>query len=66
MLLTGVLSALYLGGFERVYMHVDRVPTGPWWESLKKEKITVLKLQKPNFVYQQKVLGITHFSDISR
>ena len=66
MLLTGVLSALYLGGFQHVYIHVDREPTGRWWQSLKTENITVLTLQRPNFVYQQKLLLITHFSDVSR
>ena len=66
MSLTGVLSTLYLGGFERVYIHVDREPKGRWWQSLKTENITVLKLHKPNYVYQQKLLGITHFSDVSR
>ncbi|KAL8604448.1 hypothetical protein ACOMHN_042277 [Nucella lapillus] len=62
----GVLSALYVGGFHEVYMHVDRVPTGRWWRLLQRERIRVLQLQKPDMVYRQAITGITHFSDISR
>ncbi|XP_076472109.1 uncharacterized protein LOC143301600 [Babylonia areolata] len=61
-----VLSALYVGGFHHVYMHVDKEPGGSWWDLLKKENVTVIRLQKPSWVYQQKITGITHFSDVSR
>ncbi|KAL8616785.1 hypothetical protein ACOMHN_017822 [Nucella lapillus] len=61
-----ILSALHVGGFHHVYIHMNREPAGHFWDMLKTENVTVLKLEKPSWVYRQKITGITHFSDVSR
>ena len=55
-----------MGGFERVYLHVDQEPKGEWWERLKKEKVTVVKLPKPTMVFGQSMSAAQHQSDIYR
>ena len=64
--LLGILSALYVGGFEHVYVHSDVEPAGKWWSDLKNENVTYVPLEKPDLVFQQKVTFQSHFSDISR
>ena len=62
----GILSALYVAGFHHVYLHVTHELTGRWWEELRGENITVLRLQESHTVFQQKVTWIKHISDLSR
>ena len=60
-----VLSALYVGGFEHVYVHGDEEPTGKWWKKLAaEENVTFVKVDRPNTVYQQ-VVGETRSSHLS-
>ncbi|XP_059144261.1 uncharacterized protein LOC131931468 [Physella acuta] len=61
-----VLSALYVGGFERVYVHGDTEPSGKVWERLKKENVTFVYVDQPTSVFQQDVKGLEHRSDILR
>lgn len=42
-----IVSALYLGGFERVYLHADHQPRGRWWEELRKENVTFVPVDPP-------------------
>ncbi|KAK7479373.1 hypothetical protein BaRGS_00029365 [Batillaria attramentaria] len=61
-----VLSALYIGGFERVYVHGDVEPEGPLWKELLKENVTFVKAIVPETVYQQNVNRTVHKSDLTR
>lgn len=60
-----VLSALYVGGFEHVYVHGDEEPTGQWWGKLMaEENVTFVRVDRPVTVYQQ-VVGETRPSHLS-
>nr|KAG5687211.1 hypothetical protein BaRGS_006832 [Batillaria attramentaria] len=61
-----VLSALHVAGFTQVFVHGDAEPTGPLWGDLKRENVTFVRLQKPKFVFQNKIEVVEHASDISR
>ncbi|XP_059138999.1 uncharacterized protein LOC131927250 [Physella acuta] len=61
-----VLSALYVGGFERVYVHGDTEPSGKLWDKLKTENVTFVYVDQPYSVFQQDVDVIQHKSDIYR
>ncbi|KAK7106105.1 uncharacterized protein [Littorina saxatilis] len=61
-----ILSALYVGGFERVYLHAETAPRGHWWEELAGENVTVVKADRPRSVYQTEVKVIQHVSDVLR
>ena len=55
-----------MAGFHHVYLHVTHELSGRWWEELRGENISVLKLQRANTVFQQKVGWIKHVSDLYR
>ncbi|XP_055871543.1 uncharacterized protein LOC129923638 [Biomphalaria glabrata] len=61
-----ILSALYVGGFQRVYVHGDQVPVGEWWRRLQTENVTFVFIENIETVYQQKVRVLAHQSDILR
>ena len=61
-----VLSALYLGGFERVYMHVNKAPHGGWWDELAGENVTVVPMDKFQSVFQNEIKVIQHVADVAR
>ncbi|CAL1534275.1 unnamed protein product [Lymnaea stagnalis] len=61
-----VLSALYVGGFHRVYVHGDIVPTGEWWDKLTRENVTFVYVQNVETVFQNPVKQRPHQSDILR
>ena len=61
-----LLSTLYVGGFDRVYVHGNREFTGPWWQRLKGENITFVIIEDPETVFQQKMAVVEHKSDIMR
>ncbi|KAK7479372.1 hypothetical protein BaRGS_00029364 [Batillaria attramentaria] len=61
-----VLSALYIGGFEHVYVHGDAEPVGPLWEELLKENVTFVEVVAPRTVYQREIRVTEHRSDVTR
>ncbi|XP_012937066.1 uncharacterized protein LOC106011545, partial [Aplysia californica] len=61
-----VLSALYVGGFERVYVHGNIHPSGEWWDRLKDENVTFVEMDAVETVFQQGVASPAHNSDIIR
>ncbi|XP_059154877.1 uncharacterized protein LOC131940258 [Physella acuta] len=61
-----VISALYVGGFERVYVHGDTRPSGYWWEKLKQENVTFVYVDQPHNVFQQELNVMAHRADILR
>ncbi|XP_059142707.1 uncharacterized protein LOC131930305 [Physella acuta] len=61
-----ILSALYVGGFERVYVHGNVVPQGFWWRKLQTENVTFVFIENIETVFQQKVNVLAHQSDILR
>ncbi|XP_059150766.1 uncharacterized protein LOC131937390 isoform X2 [Physella acuta] len=61
-----VLSALYVAGFHRVYVHGDTEPSGELWDKLKKENVTFVYIDQPYAVFQQEVNVMEHKSDILR
>ena len=61
-----MLSALYVGGFERVFLHVNMVPHGRWWDELAGENITVIPIDNFQYVFQQEIRVIQHKSDVAR
>ncbi|KAK0040439.1 hypothetical protein Bpfe_030139, partial [Biomphalaria pfeifferi] len=76
-----ILSALYLGGFQRVYIHGNTLPSGEWWTRLANESVTfvycavdfksnILKhdidIEDVETVFQQDVKVYAHQSDILR
>ncbi|KAK7093479.1 uncharacterized protein [Littorina saxatilis] len=61
-----ILSALYVGGFQQVYLHTEATPHGRWWDELAGENITILPLDRPHTIYQNKIGVIQHVSDITR
>ncbi|XP_012939040.1 uncharacterized protein LOC101858985 [Aplysia californica] len=62
----GVLSALYVAGFEHLYIHGNIRPEGPWWDKLKGENITFVPLDVFKTVYQRPVVKAQHKTDIMR
>lgn len=61
-----VLSALYIGGFEHVYLHMNKAPHGRWWEELAGENVTVIPMDNFHSVFQQEIKVIQHVSDVAR
>ncbi|XP_059179591.1 uncharacterized protein LOC131958522 [Physella acuta] len=61
-----VLSALYVGGFERVFVHGDTKPSGYWWDKLLHENVTFVYVDQPRSVFQQEVNVMAHRADILR
>ncbi|KAI8776999.1 hypothetical protein BgiBS90_022747 [Biomphalaria glabrata] len=61
-----ILSALYLGGFQRVYIHGDTLPSGEWWTRLANESVTFVYIEVVETVFQQDVKVYAHQSDILR
>lgn len=59
-----IISALYVGGFERVYFHAEEPPSGRWWEELAKENVTLLPLDPPRSVFQQEIKVVHHVGDL--
>ncbi|KAK7103960.1 uncharacterized protein [Littorina saxatilis] len=66
--MVNILSALYVAGFERVFLHLEgEEPRGRWWEEVKKERnVTVMKAVRPSSVFQTKVDVVQHVSDVLR
>lgn len=62
-----ILSALYVAGFHHVYVHGNGGFYGEWWEDLtSKENVTLVHLDPPETIYQQKVDNPSHMSDVTR
>ncbi|CAL1530271.1 unnamed protein product [Lymnaea stagnalis] len=61
-----VLSALYVGGFHRVFVHGDIPPTGVWWNKLQGENVTFVYMDNMETIYQQKASVLAHQSDALR
>ncbi|XP_059144264.1 uncharacterized protein LOC131931470 [Physella acuta] len=61
-----IISSLYLGGFERVYVHGDTEPSGKFWDRLKSENVTFVYVDQPYSVFQQDINVMEHKSDILR
>ncbi|KAH9487503.1 hypothetical protein Btru_074466, partial [Bulinus truncatus] len=61
-----ILSALYLGGFQRVYIYGDTKPSGDWWDRLANENVTFVHIEEVETVFQQEVKVYAHQSDILR
>ncbi|XP_076435497.1 uncharacterized protein LOC143275346 [Babylonia areolata] len=61
-----VLSALHVAGMEHVYVHGDVEPWGPWWNELRTQNVTYVRLDPPNTVFEQAIQVPAHVSDIVR
>ncbi|CAL1530276.1 unnamed protein product [Lymnaea stagnalis] len=61
-----VLSALYVGGFHRVFVHGDIPPTGEWWDKMQGENVTFVFMDNMETIYQQKATVLAHQSDALR
>ncbi|XP_059149722.1 uncharacterized protein LOC131936687 [Physella acuta] len=61
-----VISALHVAGFQRVFVHGDEIPQGEWWDKLGGENVTFVKIEQPETVFQQGVIGRAHQSDVLR
>ncbi|XP_059172907.1 uncharacterized protein LOC131953640 [Physella acuta] len=61
-----VLSALYVGGFQRVFVHGDTRPSGHWWDRLQGENLTFVHVETTETVYQQAVNVLAHKADVLR
>ncbi|XP_059142438.1 uncharacterized protein LOC131930094 [Physella acuta] len=61
-----VISALHVAGFQRVYVHGDARPHGQWWDKLSGENVTYVKIESPEVIFQQRVGGAQHQSDVLR
>lgn len=61
-----ILSALYVAGFQHVYVHAEKRPHGKWWDELAKENVTFVQIDRPRSVFQNAIDVVQHVSDISR
>ncbi|KAH9508315.1 hypothetical protein Btru_050827 [Bulinus truncatus] len=61
-----VLSALYIGGFKRVYVHGNQIPTGEWWDRLAQENVKFVYIDRADRVFMNPVRVLAHQSDILR
>ncbi|XP_005104396.2 uncharacterized protein LOC101860674 [Aplysia californica] len=61
-----IMSALHVAGFRRVFVHGAVRPHGHWWDQLRGENVTFLKISHPESIFQQSVVGPAHQSDVLR
>ncbi|PVD32149.1 hypothetical protein C0Q70_07578 [Pomacea canaliculata] len=47
-----MISALYVGGFQHVYVHGNVEPEGKWWQQLRSENVTFVRIEKPTPMFQ--------------
>ena len=61
-----ILSALYLGGVDKVYIHSDMEPWGQYWDTLQErleERVVHIPWRKPKYVFKQEINTIQHLAD---
>ncbi|KAK0045675.1 hypothetical protein Bpfe_024927, partial [Biomphalaria pfeifferi] len=61
-----ILSALYIGGFQRVYVHGNQIPSGEWWDRLSQENVRFIRIDRADTVFMNRVKVLAHQSDILR
>ncbi|PVD32148.1 hypothetical protein C0Q70_07577 [Pomacea canaliculata] len=47
-----MISALYVGGFQHVYVHGNVEPEGEWWRLLRSENVTFVRIERPSSMFQ--------------
>ncbi|KAL8577199.1 hypothetical protein ACOMHN_061326 [Nucella lapillus] len=61
-----ILSALHVAGLDHVYVHGDVEPWGPWWNELRTQNVTFVRLDPPATVFEQTIEVPAHISDVVR
>ncbi len=61
------LSQIYILKVDRLYVHGNAPPTGPYWDRIQNNpKLTFVKRQWPNMVFRNKVGVWNHMADVFR
>ncbi|PVD32147.1 hypothetical protein C0Q70_07576 [Pomacea canaliculata] len=47
-----MISALYVGGFQHVYVHGNVEPEGEWWRQLRSENVTFVRTERPSSMFR--------------
>ncbi|KAK2147431.1 hypothetical protein LSH36_553g00005 [Paralvinella palmiformis] len=62
-----VLSLVYVAEVDKVYIHGDAPPAGPYWDRIKSnEKVSLIYRDSPGMIYGTKVDIISHVTDVWR
>ncbi|PVD32145.1 hypothetical protein C0Q70_07574 [Pomacea canaliculata] len=61
-----MISALYVGGFQHVYVHGNMEPEGEWWQQLRSENVTFVRIEKPTPMFQMDFPNLQASSDFLR
>ncbi|XP_025089204.1 uncharacterized protein LOC112561135 [Pomacea canaliculata] len=61
-----MISALYVGGFQHVYVHGNVEPEGEWWRLLRSENVTFVRIERPSSMFQMNFPILPANSDLLR